>query len=180
MFQSLYKSAKKFDPFLDYLLSNQAILTSKFGDLASQTATTDVYIGVTAWHRSASLENQKVADNLLDRVVNQAGKLRWKLHRVNVSHDDEARYEAVVVQYAAMRNGLPPTDLLIGSGGGSVQISTDLGSSDTLKVYGIHAGFKKGQKKVMDEGLTALPLIKSAWETHTTDFIETNQSFVVK
>jgi hypothetical protein len=70
--------------------------------------------------------------------------------QLTVSHEDEGRYEALAVGYAASRNGLPQTDLLMGSGGGSVQISTDLGLPE-MKLYGIELGFRKGQKMLLEK-----------------------------
>jgi len=164
-------------PILSVLKEYRSLFVTTLADLAAQYSITDIHIGMTDW---SDTPDYRMSTEVFAQIENLTQTTQWKLHQMQTSLSDEARYEAMAVDFVACRNNLPDTDLLIGSGGGSVQISSDI-STSRIQLFGIANGFKDGQDKLMSEGMGAFDEIDQSWKQHLTLFLEKEAGrFVIK
>lgn len=69
---------------------------------------------------------------------------------VELEGSAEAMYEAAAVNYAAEKTGLGCPNLQLAAGGGSINMVYE------HRPFNIECGFRKGMKKLMEEGLSAV------------------------
>jgi len=160
---------------------NRDLLRDWIRNLCKNNQITKVYLGLTAWYRDLQVCDPEKADQF-DKLVEETNvRLRdfgLEMETLRMPQEREGQWEAIAVGYAATRNGLPPTDLLIGSGGGSVQISAI--SSNHVDFSGVQKGFRKDMDRLMKDGIGVFESISDAWKTEMANFAVKNPSFVVK
>ena len=106
--------------FSDVLLSeNQSDIESFMTHVCMlQDRCEKTILGVSAWFRDGSPSVRSVAENFFQQHPN--------VHVVRLTPEEEGNYEAIAVAHAKKQSGMPVPDVIIGSGGGSIQLTIRL------------------------------------------------------
>eukprot|EP00301_Raphidiophrys_heterophryoidea_P007575 c12913_g2_i7.p1 GENE.c12913_g2_i7~~c12913_g2_i7.p1 ORF type:complete len:523 (+),score=162.57 c12913_g2_i7:58-1626(+) len=167
----------KLEPMMTYLKDGQAKFSKLINDVAEVEHVARIFIGMTAWFRQLSHDDQLVARRVIDQTAKKAAA--WTVAPIDVPHEREAFFEAVAVKFATTRNNLPPTDLLLASGGGSIQISTDI-ESNGMRHYLIDEGFVKSRDLLLEQGVGEFSNVRAHWDGVFRKFMNDNSGFEVK
>ena len=109
-----------------------------------------IALGLSAWFRDLLADTsprgaatKDIVEQVLAQIASQLMESDLTMVPIMLSDLDEAKFEAIAVSYAATHSGLPPTDVVVGSGGGSIQFSYRDPEGNTLS-YSIPIGFRRG------------------------------------
>ena len=82
---------------------------------ALQASCEKTVLGVSAWFRDGSPSVRSTAEEFF--------RQHPSVEVVRLTPEEEGRYEAIAVAHAARRSDMPAPDVIIGSGGGSIQFT---------------------------------------------------------
>jgi len=159
-------------------LSNEcahAITTQSTGPLPQQVSIKTmiethqpqyVFVGTTAWSRTAS-EAIKARVQQYFSQLSSSANIPTEC-RV-LTGDEESAYEANAVQFAAKSTGLPDPNIILSSGGGSLQISLAIPAIDANDAHwfncSLDIGFRKGIEILQDSSLGSYARRLEHWKS---------------
>jgi len=125
-----------------------AEFATKLAALRAEHAPRTVAIGVSAWFRAANAETLAAAAAFFDALGEGVAVLK-------LSTADEAKLEAAAVAHAAQRSGMGVPDVVMGSGGGSIQFTLFEDAAPAAS-FCIPKGFREGKGAIVTEGAAGM------------------------
>jgi hypothetical protein len=160
------RELKKFGTFESFIMSdNTAELVELVAEIAAAAQEggqcTRIALGLSAWFRDALQDTTPRGASTKSKaeraMIEVDVRLRCleppvQVDKIELSEIDEALFEATAVSYAAEYSGLPPTGVVVGSGGGSIQFTylDPMGVSGPMP-NSIPLGFRAGVKLMQED-----------------------------
>ena len=122
-----------------------------------------VFVGTTAWSRTAS---QQIKDRVQLYFSQLSTSTTIPTECRVLTGEEESSYEATAVQFAANATGLPDINIILSSGGGSLQISLAIpGENSHWFNCSLDIGFRTGIAVLNNQSLGSYSQRLDHWRT---------------